>query len=95
MRERECNQARPWGPGHLLAGESLAQHVSAAHIGCRDCFCGTFPQKPLGFPALCIARTIFSRFFDHVANLAGIYCVVRSVDILLAHFASENPGLFS
>ena len=34
------------------------------------------PPKTLVFPALCIARTIFLRFFDHFANAAGIYCVV-------------------
>jgi hypothetical protein len=73
--------------------EPLALHAGAAPIGCSDGFFGPFPQKPPGFPVLCIARTIFSRFFDHRASIAGIYCVVDDVGILLAHFTAEIPGL--
>ena len=73
--------------------ELLADHASATYIGYRDGFFGPFPQEPLGFPALCIARTISSRFFDHLANLAGISCVAVGVDSLPVRFSSEIPGL--
>src|SRR5208337_1689971 len=35
-----------------------------------------FPQKLPIFPAFCLAKTFFSRFFSHSANIAGICCVV-------------------
>src|SRR5271157_838253 len=35
-----------------------------------------FPQKRPIFPAFCQAKTFFSRFFSHSANIAGICCVV-------------------
>src|SRR5262245_28615552 len=39
----------------------------------------TFPQKGPVFPAFCLPRTFFSRFFPHAVNASGICCVVSGV----------------
>src|SRR5271157_1418439 len=64
--------------------------VHARHLGGRRLLCTqvlrssrvptllrkAFPQKLPIFPAFCLAKTFFSRFFSHSANIAGICCVV-------------------
>src|SRR5208337_2672132 len=58
------------GERRLLCTQVL--HISRVPTLLRK----AFPQKLPIFPAFCLAKTFFSRFFSHSANIAGICCVV-------------------